>query len=149
MKIYVASSWRNDEQPNVVKMLRDLGHGVYDFKNPAPGDNGFHWSEIDPKWRDWENGEFIVGLAHPLADKGFSKDMQAMHEADVCVLVLPCGKSAHLEAGWFAGQGKPCVIYLNEYPEPELMYKMCTALVVGPTSLADVIGRIYQDRGNR
>lgn len=42
MKIYVASSWRNNRQPDVVKFLRDLGHEVYDFKNPKPGDDGFH-----------------------------------------------------------------------------------------------------------
>ena len=35
-KIYVASSWRNREQPSVVKALREAGHEVYDFRNPAP-----------------------------------------------------------------------------------------------------------------
>jgi hypothetical protein len=34
VKIYVASSWRNAEQPEIVGLLRDLGHEVYDFKNP-------------------------------------------------------------------------------------------------------------------
>ena len=33
-KIYVASSWRNVFQQDVVNILRDLGHEVYDFKNP-------------------------------------------------------------------------------------------------------------------
>ena len=33
-KIYVASSWRNVFQQDVVAILRDLGHEVYDFKNP-------------------------------------------------------------------------------------------------------------------
>ena len=33
-KIYVASSWRNVFQQDVVDILRDLGHEVYDFKNP-------------------------------------------------------------------------------------------------------------------
>lgn len=30
MKIYVASSWRNNRQPDVVKFLRNLGYDVYD-----------------------------------------------------------------------------------------------------------------------
>jgi hypothetical protein len=47
-RIYVASSWRNDVQPVAVEMFRQLGHEVYDFRNPRPGDNGFHWSDIDP-----------------------------------------------------------------------------------------------------
>lgn len=55
-KIYVASSWRNDIQPQVVETLRKEGFEVYDFKNPEPGNNGFHWSEIDP---DWKNAQML------------------------------------------------------------------------------------------
>ena len=47
-KIYVASSWRNVFQQDVVDILRDLGHEVYDFKNPPHGNGGFQWSDIDP-----------------------------------------------------------------------------------------------------
>ena len=50
-KIYVASSWRNEYQQEVVKVLRELGHEVYDFKNPE-GRTGFQWSAID---KDWQN----------------------------------------------------------------------------------------------
>ena len=40
-KIYVASSWRNVFQQDVVDILRDLGHEVYDFKNPTHSNGGF------------------------------------------------------------------------------------------------------------
>jgi len=41
------------------------------------------------------------------------------------VLVLPCGRSAHLELGWAAGQGKRTAILLDgPQVTPELMYKM-------------------------
>ena len=33
MKIYLASSWRNRYQQDVVKALREVGFTVYDFKN--------------------------------------------------------------------------------------------------------------------
>lgn len=46
-KIYVASSWRNVFQQDVVDILRNLGHEVYDFKNPPHGNGGFQWSDID------------------------------------------------------------------------------------------------------
>lgn len=52
-KIYVASSWRNTLQPEVVRVLQYDGHEVYDFRNPAPGNKGFAWSEIDPEWTGW------------------------------------------------------------------------------------------------
>ena len=41
--------------------------------------------------------------------------------ADTCVLVLPCGRSAHAEEGWFAGKGLKTVVYIPEKQEPELM----------------------------
>lgn len=42
--------------------------------------------------------------------------------ADACVLVLPCGRSAHTEAGWMAGKGKRVVAYIPKMEEPDLMY---------------------------
>ena len=47
-KIYVASSWRNSYQQDVVSFLRSEGHEVYDFTHPN-GDMsyGFSWSSID------------------------------------------------------------------------------------------------------
>ena len=32
-RIYVASSWRDPYQPEVVAALREAGHEVYDFRN--------------------------------------------------------------------------------------------------------------------
>lgn len=123
MKIYVASSWRNERQPEVVEALRAAGHEVYDFKNPAPGDNGFHWTEVDGGWQSWTPETFRNALNHPVAQTGFKKDMDALEQCDACVLVMPCGRSAHLEAGYAIGAGKPTAILLAD-GEPELMYKM-------------------------
>lgn len=124
MKIYVASSWKNEIQPEAVKALRQSGHEVYDFKNPEPGNNGFHWSEIDPNWEKWTPAQFRDALSHHLAVKGFNPDMNALESCDICVLVLPCNRSAHLEAGYAIGAGKPTVILLSDGEPPELMYKM-------------------------
>jgi hypothetical protein len=111
-RIYVASSWRNDLQPGVVNWLRALGHEVYDFRSPRTGgpdnpralEHGFHWSEIDPQWRDWRTDAYRAALlTSQLAADGFAGDWGAMNWADTGVLVLPAGASAHLEAGYFAG----------------------------------------------
>lgn len=135
MKIYVASSWRNNIQPHVVEALRNAGHEVYDFKNPAPGNNGFQWSELDPDWQDWTPEQFREHLSHPIAEHGFGFDMAALESCEACVLVLPCGRSAHLEAGYTIGAGKPTIILL-EGGEPELMYKMTPYICL---SVAEVI----------
>lgn len=130
MRIYVASSWRNGVQPAVVDFLRDSGHEVYDFRNPRPGERGFAWSDIDPDWEKRSPSRFRAALEHPIARNGFARDMEAMQWADVCVLVLPCGRSAHTEAGWFAGCGKPVVVYTESACEPELMYRMFSGGIV-------------------
>ena len=46
-KIYLAISWRNEQQQDLVQLIRKHGHEVYDFKNPSPGNIGFAWSQID------------------------------------------------------------------------------------------------------
>jgi len=135
MKIYVASSWRNDYQPEVVRTLRELDHEVYDFKHPHEGDDGFHWSEIDGGWQQWDSPRYIEALRHPIAERGFKNDWEAMVAADACVLVLPCGRSAHIEAGYFVGAGKPLLILLGGQMEPELMYKMATGVFANLGSL--------------
>ncbi len=68
--------------------------------------------------------DYLDAMEHPLAQAGFRSDFDAMQWADVCVLVLPCGASAHSEAGWMKGAGKKVIVYQNRPQRPELMYKL-------------------------
>jgi hypothetical protein len=121
--IYVASSWRNKYQPAIVQALREFGHDVYDFRNPAPGDSGFSWSSIDPGWKDWSPSEYRLALRHPFAEAGYNRDMAALRACDACVLVLPAGRSASWELGFAMGAGKRCAVLMLEPCEPELMFR--------------------------
>lgn len=142
MKIYVASSWRNVLQPRIVSLLRESGNDVYDFRNPSDNNNGFHWSEIDNNWQQWTATEYRQQLSHPIAEKGFKYDFDAMAWADVCVLVLPCGRSAHVEAGWMSGQNKPTFVLMMAKDEPELMYKIFTKVCTTETELIYELSQI-------
>jgi hypothetical protein len=121
-KIYLASSWRNQQQPAVLSMLRELGHEVYDFRNPAPGNTGFTWRDCEFDMHDIDL--YVRHIArNKAALKGFRLDRDALNWCNTCVLLLPCGRSAHLEAGYAIGQGKETFVMLsNEGFEPELMY---------------------------
>jgi hypothetical protein len=123
--VYVASSWRNPMQDAVVATLNAAKIDCYDFKAPEGG-TGFHWSEVGVQSSGETPEAYLDGLKHPRALAGFDSDWAAMAKADACILVLPCGRSAHLEAGWMIGQHKPTAIYLTERPmvTPELMYLM-------------------------
>jgi hypothetical protein len=117
------------------------GHEVYDFRHPSEGDNGFHWSEIDTNWKQWDALAFRAGLQHYVAEKGFNKDHAAMEWADAFVLLLPCGRSAHLEFGWACGKGKLAIILLDEVGEPELMYKEADFICVSLSEVVAVLDR--------
>jgi hypothetical protein len=142
--IYVASSWRNLMQQAVVLTLDAAGFAVYDFKNP-PNNTGFHWSEvglpntIGARANDEvEIDKYLKALEDPRSIEGFKSDFDAMKAADIFVLVLPCGRSAHLELGWAVGAGKRTCIYAPEESlTPELMYKMVDH--IAPTMM-DLLG---------
>ena len=146
MNIYVASSWRNERQSEIVAALRAVGHDVYDFRHPFHGDDGFHWRDIDLEWRNWSPDEYRKALNHSRAQAGFGNDFGAMKWADILVLVLPCGRSAHLEAGWAIGQGKPTCILLDDESEPELMYRLADCLAL---DLQEVLAWIQENDRTR
>lgn len=131
MKIYLASSWRNVRQNEVVVALREQGHWVYDFKVPMFYEGidtpGFSWCQTGCDTNDI--GGYLDSLQTEIAGDGFQRDWDAMNEADTFVLLLPCGRSAHLEMGWAIGRGKATHIVLSEDKfEPELMYKMADVI---------------------
>jgi hypothetical protein len=80
---------------------------------------------------------YLEMLDHPRAIEGFDADFAAMEKADTFVLVLPCGRSAHLELGWAVGAGKRTAILLDKAVTPELMYRMVDHI---STSVMDLLG---------
>lgn len=150
--IYVASSWQNILHVGVVAALKSAARMQgdqflpYDFRNPSSNDTGFHWTDVGMPTYNLQKDytvptvpfdEYIKGISHPLAEKGFDNDFQAMQTCDTCVLVLPCGRSAHLELGWFVGQGRRTAILGEAEMTPELMYKMVDYIA---PSLFDLLG---------
>jgi hypothetical protein len=163
LRIYVASSWRNEAQPVVVELLREHGFDPYDFRHPAEGDDGFSWRDVEEDVvlaAGLETGSAIPAkgddlvpvdrylemLEHPAARHGFGRDFDAMRSADVFVLVLPCGRSAHLELGWAIGFGKPTAILLEDPAEPELMYLLADHLAPTFSSVVDWLEEIQSRR---
>lgn len=140
-KIYLASSWRNPLQPQALELLRNAGHEVYDFRNPSSHICGFSWQAIALNWQYWTPEQFIDALKDPLARTGFKLDKAALDWCDTCVLLLPCGKSAHLEAGYAIGQGKPTLIVLHPSGfEAELMYLLAGSPACIVSGLEHMLG---------
>jgi hypothetical protein len=125
MKFYIASSWRNSYYDSVVRFTRTAGHQVWDWRNPPTGGNGFGWTAAGmPCWKHGDKisaDEWRETLAHPVSQAGFASDLAGMNWCDMGVLLHPCGRSAHLEAGWLAGRGKHVHLISPELVEPDLM----------------------------
>ena len=87
MRIYVASSWRNEaKQQATVEALRGAGHTVYDFRNPAPGDKGFSWRQCSTPEQLKDPRRFrdeVLSSATALA--GFGLDMNCLLYTSRCV----------------------------------------------------------------
>ena len=140
MRIYVASSWKNLRHPLVVERLRKEGHEVYDYRKPAPGVDGFAWGEVDPDWESWSPAQYRSALQHDRAQEGYLHDLAALDFCDAVVLVLPSGRSAHLELGYALGMGVHGFILLDDpLSSPELMYKLATGIC---TTLDEVVTRV-------
>jgi nucleoside 2-deoxyribosyltransferase len=111
--------------------LRKCGHEVYDFRNPAPNNNGFKWQQVNINWNpgdDVSTEEYRKMLNHPIAIEGYKLDIEALRSCDAVVYVLPCGKSASWEFGYAMGQGKPGYVIRFDETEPDLMFREATII---------------------
>ncbi|OHB17095.1 MAG: hypothetical protein A2734_01525 [Parcubacteria group bacterium RIFCSPHIGHO2_01_FULL_40_30] len=118
-KVYLISSLRKPEVPEIANKIRKLGFIVFDDWFAAG-------PEADDKWRDYEKArgrtyqEALQGLA---ADHVYQFDLKHLNECDIAVLCLPTGKSGHLELGYVIGQGKRGYILLDNPERWDVMYK--------------------------
>ena len=122
LRIYIASSWKNEGIVKVLaQQLRREGYEVDAFCDDSTGRYVFHWSEIGDK----EELDAINFLANPKSHRAYREDKKWLDWADSLIMVAPCGKSSHLEAGYMKGRGRK-VIFFGDFPkgEFEVMYDM-------------------------
>jgi nucleoside 2-deoxyribosyltransferase len=138
-RIYTMGSMRNPAIPLLAARLRLLGYDVFDdWHSPGP--------EADDKWQEYEK---VRGRTYKEALAGwhphyvFNIDKHHLDRSDVGVLVLPAGKSAHIELGYLRGSGKPGYILFDQEPERyDIMYKFATDIFFSEDEL---VGRLMTD----
>lgn len=118
-KLYLIGSLRNPKVIETGQKLRTLGFDVFDDWMAAG-------PEADDFWRDYEKArghnyqEALKGYA---AHHVYNFDRHHLEQCDIGVLMLPAGKSGHLELGWLLGKGKKGYILLEGEPERfDVMY---------------------------
>lgn len=126
--IYLASSWRNLELAlGLTALIRAWGHEVICFGERGRDGFRFHWRQVEPNRARLTSRSL---LASPLAQRAVERNRSRLDRADTCLLLLPCNRGAHLEAGFAVGRGKRLVVVGRFLPgEFELMYGLADALV--------------------
>jgi nucleoside 2-deoxyribosyltransferase len=136
-KIYIIGALKNRNIISLANDIRLLGYDVFDDWISAG-------EEADEKWQAYEAergrsyGEAINGYH---ADTVFNYDLTHLKAADIVIMVLPCGKSGHLEFGWSIGQGKTGYILFDD-GEPDrfdIMYRFADALYFDREQLLDAL----------
>lgn len=123
--IYVMGSMRNPRIPEIAVLLRSMGWDAFDdWHSPGP--------EADDRWQAYEKvrgRSFREALEGFHAKHVFALDEYHIDRCDVGLLVLPAGKSAHIEFGVFRGAKKPRYILMEGEPERyDIMYRYATKI---------------------
>jgi hypothetical protein len=125
VKLYLIGSLRNPEVPLLAERLRQEGHEVFDDWFAAG-------PEADDWWQKYEKARghsFAAALDGHAARHVYEYDRRHLDAAEGGVLLLPAGKSGHLEAGYLIGSGKPVYILLTGEPERfDVMYRFATGI---------------------
>ena len=115
---FIASRWRNrDSVLNLFNKLSAKGKSVYCFLVTDP----HHSIHEDPEETmksfestgNWRTDSMIKDI--------FERDMDGLKNSQTLLLLLPAGKSAHMEAGIAYGMGKRCIV-IGEQKEAESLY---------------------------
>lgn len=136
MAVYLIGSLRNPAIPAIGSMLRGLGFDVFDDWFGAGHEADDEWQRYEEQ-RGRHYSEALDGLA---ASHIFQFDVTHLRRCDTAILVLPAGKSGHLEFGWMLGQGKTGIVLFPSVPERwDLMYKFATAVCFSHEELIRVL----------
>lgn len=136
--IYLIGSLRNPEIPKIAMKLRETGLEVFDDWYAAG-------ERADDSWRDYEQSrgssyqEALQGLA---AQHVFQFDLHHLQRASAGVLVLPAGRSGHLELGYLLGQGKKGYILVDNPDRWDVMYLFATKVT---TALEEIIDHLHAE----
>lgn len=108
--LYIIGSLRNPEVPIIANALQEVGIEAFDdWYGAGP--------EADDKWKEHERDrgrDYKLALRGPAARHVFAFDKFHLDRCDGGLLVLPAGRSGHLELGYVAGSGKPAFILMDD-----------------------------------
>ncbi|MEX2227594.1 MAG: hypothetical protein WEB52_14220 [Dehalococcoidia bacterium] len=119
---FVASRYRNKQAVlDLVSRIRARGKSAYCFFESDEAQFGVVTPDEDPE-AIMQKFESLIGWRDdPKVIAIFEADMKALRDSAAIILLLPAGKSAHIEAGVGYGLGKKLIL-IGEQHETESLY---------------------------
>ena len=139
VNIYLIGALKNPAIQAAAKQLRQAGYNIWDEWHGAG-------PEADEWWQKYEEARgrtYQEALAGLHAQDVFLFDRVHLDLADCAILLMPAGKSGHLELGYFAGTGKPAFILLDEEPK---RYDVMPNFATVCYSMAELIEKLSKQR---
>jgi hypothetical protein len=135
-KVYVIGSLRSPLVPQFAAKLRAKGLDAFDDWYAAGPEADDYWQKYE-KERGHSYTEALAGYA---AGHVFEFDKHHLDTCDAGVLILPAGKSGHLELGYLLGKGTPGYILLDGEPDRyDVMYKFATGVYFNDDELVEAL----------
>jgi len=136
--IYLIGSLRHPRVREVAAALRARCVEVFDDWHCAG-------KEADEIWQRYEQERgrtFREALVSAHAQNVLRFDQTHLDRARAACLVMPAGKSGHLELGYILGQRKPGYILLEQEPERwDVMYGLATKVFYAVDDLVTEVAR--------
>jgi len=111
--IYLIGSLRNPAVPETANLIEEVGFEAFDsWFSPGP--------DADEYWKKYETARgrtYAEALKHYAGGHIFEFDKFHIDRCDIGLMVMPAGRSGHLELGYMLGQGKPGFILFDEEPK--------------------------------
>jgi nucleoside 2-deoxyribosyltransferase len=139
--IYIIGSLKNPKIIEIANLIQDS------LKVEAFSDWFYAGPEADDAWRDGTKARGLTykqALNTYSADTIFNFDKHHLDRCDAALLVMPAGKSGHLELGYAIGSGKPGFILFEEIPERyDVMVKFATGVFFNRREMVEALFQKY------
>jgi hypothetical protein len=133
-RVYLIGSLKNRVVINIANALEALGYEVFDNWMAAGPEADDYWQRYEQE-RNRSYADALRGIA---AEHVFSFDKRYLDAADIGILVLPAGKSGHLELGYIIGRGKRGIVLFDGEPERwDVMYLLAQDIFFSVDEMLD------------
>ena len=124
-QIYLIGSLRNEQVPIIGNQLRAKGFNIFDDWHAAGPEADDHWKSYEK-----ERGHtYVEALEGAAAKNVYAFDKRNLDASDAAILILPAGKSGHLELGYMAGKGKRTYVFMDDKEDRwDVMYQFANGI---------------------